>query len=860
MGKPTRKRVGMSDAFSRGFDILRLSLQIHTRALNMLLRLSAVIAILGTLGAVFVFLPLQTIYGGGRWAASWLVVDLLKIDFPGVPVRTQDGVHAFTMAQIFVDPWHRAAWGSLLRTTLISALVAMLSAVPVGLLISAASIWRGREATSDLLARGQRLIDERPMARLVRSRGDASRFRIGRIPLPEKALNRNIVALGAPQTGKSLAIRRWMKEVERRGDIAIVFDKVGDVTAGFYDPERGDVLLNPMDRRSPPWSPWAEMRSVTDAARIANALIPRVEGNNNFFNEGARSLFVALLTRVWRLENRSLLGLLEAALIWDRERKLELLEGTEAAKHFDGDHRSGHDVDATMAVYTQSLRFLPIASGKGEDFSIRDFITGAVTRAEQEPRAALAALDKAFDEEVEALKEARKALSIGDLRRAARGVSRIAKRYPLLPEGLTIPASPEAFRLWRARHGAAIDAHWAEQDERIAEGRTARAREHEAAAERLKRKGSPWLFVATDQRSLQATRPILSLWLDAVADTILSLPENRERRIWIFLDELQALQELPSLQPLMTEGAKYGANVIAGVQNMGQIRAAFGRDRAEVLLSMFQSKLMFRLPEPDTAKWCQNAIGDAIVEHIHESIRYGTSETMDGAQLSTQRVTEPIVMAGDIMRQPDLHCYVSFPGDWPVSRAQLAFDPKTDILPPRAASFEPRPVKDMILNALDAMGFDPIPEGRDGADRGEAARFNVGLYRPDEGSGRERDADRREGTGSTRRDEKAGAAGLKNATPKTGERPDQAELDLAAPPASGSPKPENGAATGAETEKEEADRPEPSRANEVERGPLGTMSRAAMPHGPSRAGDGDASRARRRLSREGSSGARRESA
>jgi hypothetical protein len=67
-------------------------------------------------------------------------------------------------------------------------------------------------------------------------------------------------------------------------------------------------------------------------------------------------LFATLLTRIWRMPDRSLLGLLTCALVMDRKDKAKLLARTAAAKHYEGDHRSGQDVDATMSVYTQALR------------------------------------------------------------------------------------------------------------------------------------------------------------------------------------------------------------------------------------------------------------------------------------------------------------------------------------------------------------------------------------------------------------------------------------------------------------------------------------------------------------------------
>ncbi|MEO0761070.1 MAG: type IV secretion system DNA-binding domain-containing protein, partial [Pseudomonadota bacterium] len=136
-------------------------------------------------------------------------------------------------------------------------------------------------------------------------------------------------------------------------------------------------------------------------------------------------------------------------------------------------------------------------------------------------------------------------------------------------------------------------------------------------------------------------------------------------------------------------------------------------DTAETVLSLFNTKAFFRMPEPETAAWVERSIGNAVIEHVHEGMRYATSSTMDGAQISMSRTTEPIVMAGDIMRQPDLHLYLMLPGDWPVGRIQLALDQRRDTPPPRAPALLRRAQDQTIFHALEAAGWSPVVPSAD---------------------------------------------------------------------------------------------------------------------------------------------------
>ena len=60
--------------------------------------------------------------------------------------------------------------------------------------------------------------------------------------------------------GKSSLFRQILMQVEERGETAIVYDPALEYTPQFYEPGRGDVILNPLDARMPYWSPCDEVR------------------------------------------------------------------------------------------------------------------------------------------------------------------------------------------------------------------------------------------------------------------------------------------------------------------------------------------------------------------------------------------------------------------------------------------------------------------------------------------------------------------------------------------------------------------------------------------------------------------------
>ncbi|MHB8756282.1 MAG: type IV secretion system DNA-binding domain-containing protein, partial [Candidatus Acidiferrales bacterium] len=114
--------------------------------------------------------------------------------------------------------------------------------------------------------------------------------------LPRAIEPSHILIMGDTGTGKSTLIRRILLQIEERGETAIVYDPALDYTPEFYKPERGDVILNPLDARMPYWNPGDELRHDAEALTLAASLFPDRHNENPFFVEGPRKIFAHLLT------------------------------------------------------------------------------------------------------------------------------------------------------------------------------------------------------------------------------------------------------------------------------------------------------------------------------------------------------------------------------------------------------------------------------------------------------------------------------------------------------------------------------------------------------------------------------------
>jgi energy-coupling factor transporter ATP-binding protein EcfA2 len=85
----------------------------------------------------------------------------------------------------------------------------------------------------------------------------------------------HILLCGAPGSGKTNIILKMLDGIRVAGKRAIVYDTAGTFMEKFYRPGK-DTLLNPLDQRSAPWSPWVDVPRDYHYDQIAEIDHPRI--------------------------------------------------------------------------------------------------------------------------------------------------------------------------------------------------------------------------------------------------------------------------------------------------------------------------------------------------------------------------------------------------------------------------------------------------------------------------------------------------------------------------------------------------------------------------------------------------------
>jgi len=532
------KRMGGIHDVNRGADTLGQTIRLTMRIFGWSAVISLVLSLLLTVGIILLFQgkPVWTrmkiysdawIKSAAAQALRWAPVGNKHPKW--VLVKTAEGEFDPTQLEADLAPEAR-------RDLLWAGKAVGISWICIVSLLSVGFYRYGQRLMRATLHRGKEIVSPREIRRLI-PRKKVGDYTLAGVPLPKNSELQHSMILGAPGTGKTMALMDLLEQIRRQGHKVLVYDPTGVFHSIFSHP--GDFLLNPLDARSQHWTPWAEIRAPYDADNIAKSLIPVEAHTDPFWIHAARSLFAAALNRIPD-EERAVERIIEHLSTTILKDLARLVPGTDAAALLAPDNpRTALSVQATTAAYTRSLRYL--WWGKHPEFSIRD---------------------------------------------------------------------------WLARDD------------------------------------DSWLFLGAPADQQASLKPLLSCWLETAANSVLSLPPSRERRVFLIIDELPTLHKLEAIPRLLAQGRKYGVCGFLGLQNFAQLKEIYGPAGADALAGQCSTWLTLRVPDAESAEWASKNLGEIDVTEVQEAINYGANSFRDGRRLSEIRKPRPVVSATQIQQPP----------------------------------------------------------------------------------------------------------------------------------------------------------------------------------------------------------------
>jgi type IV secretory pathway TraG/TraD family ATPase VirD4 len=200
---------------------------------------------------------------------------------------------------------------------------------------------------------------------------------IGGLWCPLESESRHFKVMGTTGSGKSVAIRSILSFVQQRaphtGDRVVIADPDGGYLARFYNPGRGDVILNPFDARSAHWALFKELRNPYDADQFAASLVPDLGGDNSVWAGYARTLVSSTIQALYASGDVTTRDLYDAISIMNNAELGELLSHTNASRFFE--RGAEETLGSIRTNASQALRALSYLS-RDDAFSMTEWIRG----------------------------------------------------------------------------------------------------------------------------------------------------------------------------------------------------------------------------------------------------------------------------------------------------------------------------------------------------------------------------------------------------------------------------------------------------------------------------------------------------
>jgi len=241
-----------------------------------------------------------------------------------------------------------------------------------------------RRASPALIYQRGAIVTEAPPARPARSRrcraAPDHEQRLAGITLAGLSVAaedeaKHFKLIGTTGTGKSTAIGEMIAAALARGDRAVIADPDAGYLRRFYDPQRGDVILNPFDPRSAKWDLFAEISNDYDVEQLARSLIPDHEGADRSWRGYARTFFSAVTAQARAAGTREVSELYRLLVVAGTAELKTLVAGTPAQPFLE--EHNGRMFDSIRSVTSSAVSALEyVARQHNAPLAVRAWVQG----------------------------------------------------------------------------------------------------------------------------------------------------------------------------------------------------------------------------------------------------------------------------------------------------------------------------------------------------------------------------------------------------------------------------------------------------------------------------------------------------
>jgi len=177
-----------------------------------------------------------------------------------------------------------------------------------------------------------------------------------------------------------------------------------------------------------------------------------------------------------------------------------------------------------------------------------------------------------------------------------------------------------------------------------------------------------------------------------------------DQHLWFVVDELDALGAIDGLKDALARLRKFGGRTVIGFQSIAQVSGTYGKSAADTIIENCGNSLILRCSASErggTSEFASRLIGQREVMHQTRSTSTRPTEWLSSTTMSEHLKIEPVVMASEIERLPDLAGFLKVasvpdwmrvdlvPATYPVVDVAAATAPVPTSSPPQSSSPTP---------------------------------------------------------------------------------------------------------------------------------------------------------------------------
>lgn len=153
-------------------------------------------------------------------------------------------------------------------------------------------------------------------------------------------------------------------------------------------------------------------------------------------------------------------------------------------------------------------------------------------------------------------------------------------------------------------------------------------------------------------------KPLMTFVIDIMIREVLSLPDDREKRIFFLVDEFASLGRLSSIFDFISMARSKGGSMILANQDLGAIESLYGRPLLKTFYNNLNNKFILRIEDPETSRFLSEAFGEREIVKKMESRSMSPGDWGDRHTISDQDKIEKLILQSQFQDLKDFQAYI----------------------------------------------------------------------------------------------------------------------------------------------------------------------------------------------------------